>query len=192
MPNAMMPSRTIVARKKKFAERQMDLAEPVSQRVQLEHVILLETSARRGELREALPGDLSLSVKARSQVRDGHDAIHAIIEFSLRADYEESAEAQAPFEIAATYLLVYEVPSLDGIKDENVRAFGELNGVFNAWPYWREFVQATTVRMGLPPLTVPVYRPLSTVTTETKGSNVAPKKAVRSVTKKKIKKKKKK
>jgi preprotein translocase subunit SecB len=33
-----------------------------------------------------------------------------------------------------------------------------LNGVFHVWPYWREMVQNTLARMGLPPLILPVFR----------------------------------
>ena len=36
--------------------------------------------------------------------------------------------------------------------------FAQANGTFNLWPYWREFVQSTSTRMGLPALTVPSYR----------------------------------
>jgi len=39
-----------------------------------------------------------------------------------------------------------------------VRHFAETNGLYNAWPYWREFVQNTAARMSLPGLTVPVLR----------------------------------
>jgi preprotein translocase subunit SecB len=31
-----------------------------------------------------------------------------------------------------------------------------MNGIYNIWPYWREYVQTTTSRLGLPPLTLPV------------------------------------
>ena len=49
--------------------------------------------------------------------------------------------------------------SFEGINDEHLHAFSATNGVFNAWPYWREFVQNTTARMGLPtPVIVPVFR----------------------------------
>lgn len=37
-------------------------------------------------------------------------------------------------------------------------SFSTLNGTYNAWPYFREIVQSTIARMGLPPLTLPVYR----------------------------------
>ncbi len=36
--------------------------------------------------------------------------------------------------------------------------FASLNGVFNAWPYFREFLQSATTRMGLPQFVLPVFR----------------------------------
>jgi preprotein translocase subunit SecB len=50
------------------------------------------------------------------------------------------------------------VTSLEGLTEAHLDAFAKTNAVFNAWPYWREFVQSTTVRMGLPPLVTPVFR----------------------------------
>ena len=39
-----------------------------------------------------------------------------------------------------------------------LKAFGQINAVFNAWPCWRELVQAPLARMSLPTLTMPVFR----------------------------------
>ena len=41
---------------------------------------------------------------------------------------------------------------------EQSKTFGQINAVFNAWPCWRELVQAPPARMSLPTLTVPVFR----------------------------------
>jgi hypothetical protein len=52
---------------------------------------------------------------------------------------------------------------------EDVRAFAEYNSTFNAWPYWREFVQSMCARMGLPQVVVPVL-PVPALFGLTKGS----------------------
>ena len=54
--------------------------------------------------------------------------------------------------IEAVFAVTYGLQSTDGIREDKVIAFGQLNGVFNVWPYWREFVQSMTCRMGLPGL----------------------------------------
>jgi hypothetical protein len=40
--------------------------------------------------------------------------------------------------------------------DEELDAFAKINSVFNAWPYWRELAQSTSVRMGIPPIVIPL------------------------------------
>lgn len=61
-------------------------------------------------------------------------------------------------EIAVRFELTYdwlrdEAPDLDDFVH-----FGYYNGTFNAWPYWREYAQQVTTRMGITPLVVPVFR----------------------------------
>lgn len=42
--------------------------------------------------------------------------------------------------------------------EAQMAAFHHGNAIFNCWPYFREFVQNTTVRMDLPPATIPFLR----------------------------------
>lgn len=44
------------------------------------------------------------------------------------------------------------------ITSEHVKAFKDGNAIFNAWPYFREYLQNNLQRMGLPPLTAPFLR----------------------------------
>ncbi|RME41901.1 MAG: hypothetical protein D6788_00185 [Planctomycetota bacterium] len=52
----------------------------------------------------------------------------------------------------------YLLPEDANPSEEAIAFFACTNGVFNLWPYWREFVQSMASRMGLPRLTVPTYR----------------------------------
>lgn len=45
-----------------------------------------------------------------------------------------------------------------GITQDHVNAFKDGNAIFNAWPYFREYLQNNLQRMGLPPLTAPFLR----------------------------------
>lgn len=60
--------------------------------------------------------------------------------------------------ISATYEVVYEIDELEGFGEESIAAFSLMNGLFNAWPYWREFVHSATQRLGLPGLIAPILR----------------------------------
>ena len=44
------------------------------------------------------------------------------------------------------------------ITPDHVKAFKDGNAIFNAWPYFREYLQSNLQRMGLPPLTAPFLR----------------------------------
>ena len=47
------------------------------------------------------------------------------------------------------------ISDLDDFIDEFEYSF-TINPISNAWPYWREFVQSMSTRMGFPALTVPL------------------------------------
>lgn len=74
-----------------------------------------------------------------------------------------------PFEdlhIVGSFLLQYTIQEPDDqpklvdtpieMSAADVKAFADFNSTFNAWPYWREFVQSMTARMGLPSVIIPV------------------------------------
>jgi hypothetical protein len=63
------------------------------------------------------------------------------------------------FELNATFVLDYLLNR--GIPEEAVKnfdAFARTNSMVHVWPYYRELVQSTTWRMGLPPLPLPLFR----------------------------------
>lgn len=137
----------------------VDLAAPVSARVQIKHVILAQAVAKRGPRHGGPPTTLTMNVNVKTKVNKKERLIQVFPQFTLiAAGKDQTAEEQ--LHIEALFLLQYEIDSFKDLKKPNLDAFGELNGLYNVWPYWREYVQSTTVRMGLPPLTIPVFRPL--------------------------------
>lgn len=76
--------------------------------------------------------------------------IRSIKEDDGSDDPDVLMEIKAKFE--ATYLSQKEV-------DANaISEFGKCNVGYHVWPYWREFVQSSCVRMDIPIVTVPFYR----------------------------------
>jgi hypothetical protein len=59
-------------------------------------------------------------------------------------------------ELFAEYLLTYSLVDADDVSDRELEHFCYLNATANIWSYWREIMQSTTTRMGLPPLVLPV------------------------------------
>ncbi len=147
---------------RRTARSKMDLAAPVSERVEVMEILLAESMTKRGAIRDGLPAKLAMSVNVETQVDKDEKVVCVRLRFVLSVKYDE-ADDEELLRIEAQFVLRYSMPSFEGLKKANIAAFGKLNGLYNAWPYWREFVQSTTVRMGLPPLTVPVYRPLDAV-----------------------------
>lgn len=142
---------------RKKAASKIDLTAPVSQRVELESLLLLETVARRRPLRGNLGSHISVNVHVKTDANKKEGVIQVRPHFVLVARFEDESSDEL-LRIEAIFLLRYQIPSFAGLRKANIVAFGEMNGLYNVWPYWREFVQATTVRMGLPALTIPVYR----------------------------------
>jgi hypothetical protein len=139
-----------------------ELAYTVSDRVQIQNVILADCVASRTGKVHSSPAKLK-PVAIVSGISYAEDAeakqIHVMVSFVLKTAHSEENEAEMPVSIKATFVLFYAVDSFDGIKDEHLKAFSTMNGVFNAWPYWRELVQNVTGRMGLTrPIVVPVFR----------------------------------
>ena len=155
---------------KKKATSKIDLAAPVSQRVELDNIQLVETVARRKPLRGKLPAKVSLSVSVQTDADKKQGAIHVRPRFILVAPFDD-APNDGLLRIEALFLLQYRLPSFEGLRKANIDAFGEMNGLYNGWPFWREFVQAMSSRMGFPALTIPVRRPGSAEVSGKKDSS---------------------
>jgi preprotein translocase subunit SecB len=81
--------------------------------------------------------------------------------FFVRANLDVRIENESNPSVAAVkiqYELEYRVPEDFKASRADLTAFAKVNGVFNAWPYFREIVQTATMRMDLPPVVLPVYR----------------------------------
>ena len=134
------------------------LAASVSERVRIETVRLISSNcyqspaASSGKKRI----DIKYTVKTQAERKSGY--LFVLPEFKLEAFTAEDSEDQPSVFVEATFVLLYRAETLQGLTKKNFDSFGNSNGVYNAWPYWREFVQNTIARMGLPPLTIPVFR----------------------------------
>lgn len=132
----------------------MSQAAPVSKQVEILSVRLVDAQCKRTDTAPESDVEVKVGAGGRTAYDDTSQELRVHVQFELRG--RAQGVPDEPFLILATYLLVYRVKSSTGFTRENFDAFGRLNGLFNAWPYWREFVQGMMCRMGLPPITVPV------------------------------------
>jgi hypothetical protein len=78
---------------------------------------------------------------------------------------DEDGSADIPdksihLEITATFAAHYLLRA-DADVDQILSALEEFAGCnvgYHVWPYWREYVQSTCARLGIPPVPVPLYR----------------------------------
>lgn len=79
------------------------------------------------------------------------------VEANLRLKATDASGKQAPtLELECAYLATYSLSADVDIRA--IRAFSRGNAVFNCWPYFREFVQDVCGRVGLPALTLPLFK----------------------------------
>lgn len=115
---------------------------------------------------------------------DGRDPSYRLAVFGFEAGVRlvddgdldpdhEIDDASIHLEIAAEFVAHYLLR--DGLTEENLRPaleeFARYNVGYHVWPYWREYVQSTCARVGIPPIPIPFYQiqnddPVETATTD--------------------------
>ena len=154
----------------------VDLARIVSV-VEIEGVRLCEAHCRSVHPTEiAEESYVKPSYEARV-VKEPGESEPLEIEVAFRLEVSNASD-QKEFqaELRAKFGLSYGIPADEEFSSEELKAFADINAVFNAWPYWREWVQASLSRMGMPVLTVPVFRirrPAAAETPATAGNENA-------------------
>ena len=142
-----------MAKKKTYAigPEELGLANQVARRVQIRNIQLVDAALSCND-GGAVADDVSISYGTTTKVDDDNMLVTVLMNTSV-------SDANNVINIVATFRATYTVDSIEGLTPGCFDAFGSLNGLFNIWPFWREFVHNTTLRMGLPSLTLPVQRP---------------------------------
>jgi len=87
------------------------------------------------------------------------DTEQRILVCGVRFNLDARAGGEKPVvEVFCEYCLTYVLPEGIPCSDEDAAEFAALNGTFNAWPFFREYVQSLTSRMGVPLVTLPLRR----------------------------------
>jgi hypothetical protein len=135
-----------------------DLAIPVSDRVAIQTVRLVASNFWQKPTAGAPNSEVHIDCTVKTEADKKNGGVLVFPTFKLNAFDPKRGVDKPDVYIEATFVLVYRAERIGKLKNENFQAFGNTNGIFNAWPYWREYVQNTVTRMGLPPLTIPVFR----------------------------------
>ena len=97
-----------------------------------------------------------LDVYTSSKAAGEHSEGGMLLTFDLRL--QGKADEAVVLDIAARVVLEYALPANTIPSSTDMKLFARANGMLNVWPYWREFIQNSTLRAGLPPLTLPLFR----------------------------------
>lgn len=104
----------------------------------------------------AQPPESNYGIGTLLQFSPAADSNRVRIRYQFRSPAPHQGEPQEVVYVVATYLTEYKIASKANLDAQSIEHFCRINGVFNTWPYWREFVQATLQRLSLPPLTLPL------------------------------------
>lgn len=80
-------------------------------------------------------------------------------EVSLRVINKDDEAEEKPLALAtitAVFEVAYESPA--PLSEKCLQEFARVNVGYHAWPYWREFVQNSCTRMGLPVIGISTYK----------------------------------
>lgn len=141
------------------SEEKMIRATKVGPNASIVDIRLIDHSARAHELTDQDP-TLKRNRRGSNFVRDeqfGGVRVFVLLGADVAYDTEES-KANPPVSVSATYCLSYTVNDLESFDDDDLAAFAEVNGLYNAWPFWRELYYSVTGRMGLRPSALPTLR----------------------------------
>jgi preprotein translocase subunit SecB len=131
---------------------------PLIAAVELKAVRLISSHVKRIEV---LPdtskrqAEIQIDCRAKARRQEEGFVVAAEIAVSVRPKDEQD---KSWVTVEARFDLEYGLPKGMKPTPRELKLFAETNGIFNAWPYWREFVQSTSSRMNVPQIVLPPYR----------------------------------
>jgi hypothetical protein len=156
----------------------MEAAARVAQLFVLQEIFLVDAKMSRDPLIES-PEALSLEHKCSTEFltsEKGKNLRFILCNFRVAA-FSDKEPSKLVMKIEASFCTSY-VKKPDIFIPDDVDSLltyaeylGTINPISHAWPYWREFVQSMSSRMGFPALTVPLLEivPKKTETKEVKS-----------------------
>jgi hypothetical protein len=140
-------------------KKQNDRRREVIAVVQIESIRLVkmkaETRIRSSEDVKGVTLKVRTSTSVNEQRPDGTFCVLTLVDTQL---IPEGGKEKPAVTIEAGFELRYKLPSGFATSSDELSYFAKTNGVYNAWPYWRELIQNTLVRMNLPPVVLPLLR----------------------------------
>ncbi|MGD0013177.1 MAG: hypothetical protein ABSD56_01945 [Bryobacteraceae bacterium] len=147
-------------------QEEMALAFEVQRNAAICAVRLSRSKMASQPVDEVLRGPVVITVTVKSRtVEAPKGKLRVEVDFRIAgemvaqpAESKKPAQRETVISLECTYAVDYELREGFEPSAELVKAFKDGNVIFNCWPYFREYLQESVQRMGLPPLTVPFLR----------------------------------
>lgn len=140
------------------------LAGKVAGRSSLATIRLMSSSIEHVDF--APPGarlEYAFDVSPSAQYEPGDEHLIVRVDYALQVRASvESDEKDAASEVLAhaefTYVALFVADASEEFTEAEVESFAQTTGAFAIYPYAREYVQDVTGRLGLPPLTLGLFK----------------------------------
>ncbi|MED4129004.1 protein-export chaperone SecB [Shouchella miscanthi] len=121
--------------------------------IELIGVELKEVSIERNRMKNHVKMDIDFEASIDKWYLE--DDIYSVeVSFGVNAkDHETDV-----FDLKFTFIIDYHLNSDLDWEDDYYDLFAHKNTPTNVWPFAREFISSTTVRMGYPSLTLPLHK----------------------------------
>lgn len=121
-------------------------------------VRMVEASFRHIDFPEDGQITYKMDIAPSARLSESTPTLVTSADFTLEMRQEVDGEANDIANIQFTLAGLYSIPEDVEFSDEEVAAFADTTGIFGLYPYAREYVQDVTGRLGLPPLTLGLYK----------------------------------
>lgn len=139
----------------------IELAKKVADHVALQSVTLKSATIETALDPLDLPSQVGMTQGYRSNFErvptNDRDKLVVTVDFKFNAKEADDSPSEL-VALAASFSLIYWLEPHISIDERCFQHFAEVNGPYNAWPYWRELVQSVTGRIGMAGVTIPVFR----------------------------------
>lgn len=126
---------------------------------ELDAIHFIDCHFSYSDVKDGADTEVKIGVVDQDVSRDGSILrVSMLFEFVAPSPFPDEAQSKR-VEIRARLSLDYVHQSDRGeVDDADADMFGRVNGIYNAWPYLREYVQSSLIRLGLPSFELPLLR----------------------------------
>ena len=138
--------------------RTLESATTIIEAAEIERIRQISGSFKTRIDNPAEAGEVDFNLEFKGRCADRIEN-HFLVLVSFKAIIREKDAGKPPLvDARAGFEIRYRLPADFQVTKKQLNDFAKINGVFNAWPYFREFLQSSFQRMELPTPMLPLFR----------------------------------